>query len=254
MQSSLSFEKLPLWKRVIDVLLSLGSLLLLSPVLILAAAAIKLESRGPVTYVSHRIGQGFRRFRLIKFRTMYMDADSRLADLSSLNQYSSHAETDLSRCHECERLGRACSPVLVRDGSQVCEKLTRRRAASAQSGVFFKLQNDPRVTRVGRILRKTSIDELPQLWNVLRGDMSIVGNRPLPVYEALLLTADGRVDRFMGPAGLTGLWQVTKRGKGEMTADERIALDNTYVRQLSLKSDLSIMLRTIPALLQSEDV
>ena len=102
--------------------------------------------------------------------------------------------------------------------------------------------------------RKTSLDELPQLVNVLKGDMSLVGNRPLPLYEAQALTKDQSVARFMAPAGLTGLWQVTKRGSADMSAEERIALDNHYATNRSLKGDLAIMLKTVPALLQAEDV
>jgi lipopolysaccharide/colanic/teichoic acid biosynthesis glycosyltransferase len=118
-----------------------------------------------------------------------------------------------------------------------------------------KIANDPRITRIGRILRNTSIDELPQLWNVLRGDMSIVGNRPLPLYEAEKLMTDQHMGRFIAPAGITGLWQVMKRGKGgDMSEDERKALDNEYAQQYSLKKDLGIILRTIPALFQKENV
>jgi lipopolysaccharide/colanic/teichoic acid biosynthesis glycosyltransferase len=104
-------------------------------------------------------------------------------------------------------------------------------------------------------LRNTSIDELPQLFNVLIGDMSLVGNRPLPLYEAEKLTNDQSAARFLAPAGITGLWQVSKRGsKGGMSADERKALDVQYARNYSLKSDLTILLKTVPALFQQENV
>jgi lipopolysaccharide/colanic/teichoic acid biosynthesis glycosyltransferase len=115
---------------------------------------------------------------------------------------------------------------------------------------FFKINNDPRITRVGRILRNTSLDELPQLFNVLLGDMSLVGNRPLPLYEAENLTTDNLAKRFMVPAGITGLWQVQRRGKPEMSGDERIDLDIDYADRSNLLYDMWIMARTPQALMQ----
>lgn len=119
---------------------------------------------------------------------------------------------------------------------------------------FIKIKNDPRITRFGRFLRNTSLDELPQLFNVLKGDMSIVGNRPLPLYEASTLTTNRSVERFSAPAGITGLWQVTKRGKEDMDAEERIGLDIDYARQQSFTLDLRILLRTPLALVQKSNV
>lgn len=119
---------------------------------------------------------------------------------------------------------------------------------------FFKLENDPRVTRLGAFLRNSSMDELPQLINVLKGDMSLVGNRPLPLYEAEQLTTNEWSMRFLGPAGLTGLWQITKRGKKDMSDLERKQLDNFYAKNYSLFLDIKIILKTIPALLQKEKV
>ena len=123
-----------------------------------------------------------------------------------------------------------------------------------KQGIFFKAKNDPRISRIGKFLRNSSIDELPQLINILKGDMSLVGNRPLPLYEAELLTTDIRAFRFLAPAGLTGLWQVTKRGKKDMSEEERIALDNNYALNHSILLDLKIILKTFPAMLQSENV
>jgi len=123
-----------------------------------------------------------------------------------------------------------------------------------------KISNDPRVTRVGKFIRNTSIDELPQLINVIKGDMSIVGNRPLPVYEAELLTEDILSKRFLAPAGITGLWQVELRGKGGIMSEaERMNLDNEYAEHFignnySFWFDMKLILRTIPALLQKESV
>ena len=245
-------------KRAFDVAASASALLVLSPVLLLAALAIRLESSGPVFYASWRVGAGYRRFRLFKFRTMYPDADQRLKDLAHLNQYAAEAdaaEASGEGCAACAALdeGATCSPVLVGDGGEViCETEHRRRQNAGPA--FFKLQDDPRITRVGRFLRNTSIDELPQLVNILLGDMSLVGNRPLPLYEAEQLTADGAVARWMAPAGLTGLWQVTQRGTGEVSPEERIALDNTYAESHGLGFDLRLIAKTVPALFQSENV
>ena len=116
-------------------------------------------------------------------------------------------------------------------------------------------KNDPRVTGIGKIMRKTSIDELPQLFNVLKGDMSIVGNRPLPLYEAELLTSDAYIERFMAPAGLTGLWQVEKRGgAGKMSAEERKQLDIKYAKEFSFWLDMKILCKTLTAFVQKENV
>ena len=122
-------------------------------------------------------------------------------------------------------------------------------------GLMFKMDNDPRITKIGRFIRKYSIDELPQLFNILKGDMSIVGNRPLPLYEAELLTSDEHIDRFIGPAGLTGLWQVEKRGEaGKLSAEERKQLDIIYAKTFSFWLDIKIILKTVTAFIQKENV
>jgi lipopolysaccharide/colanic/teichoic acid biosynthesis glycosyltransferase len=118
---------------------------------------------------------------------------------------------------------------------------------------FVKFNNDPRITRVGKWLRKTSLDELPQLINVLKGDMSLVGNRPLPLYEASTLTKDVAASRFLAPAGITGLWQISKNRQNGMSVRERIMLDVKYAQKISIWTDLSIMLKTLPAMLQKEE-
>mgnify|MGYP000776046230 CR=1 FL=1 len=122
-------------------------------------------------------------------------------------------------------------------------------------GPVFKIKGDPRITKVGKFIRKYSIDELPQLFNVLKGDMSIVGNRPLPLYEAELLTSDAYIERFMAPAGLTGLWQVEKRGgAGKMSAEERKQLDIKYAQEFSFWLDMKILCKTLTAFVQKENV
>ncbi|MBK0384007.1 sugar transferase [Pedobacter sp. SD-b] len=122
------------------------------------------------------------------------------------------------------------------------------------NAAFFKFENDPRVTKLGTFLRNSSIDELPQLLNVIKGDMSLVGNRPLPLYEAEQLTTNEWAMRFLGPAGLTGLWQISKRGKKDMSERERKLLDNYYAKNYSLWLDIKIILKTLPALIQKEKV
>lgn len=119
---------------------------------------------------------------------------------------------------------------------------------------FVKINNDPRITTIGKFIRNTSLDELPQLINVLKGDMSVVGNRPLPLYEAVQLTRDEWAMRFLAPAGITGLWQVSKRGKADMSALERIQLDNEYAQKGNFWFDLKIILQTLPAMRQKETV
>lgn len=134
-------------------------------------------------------------------------------------------------------------------------ELTLKVKRHERSNAFIKLENDPRITKIGHIIRKYSIDELPQLFNILKGDMSIVGNRPLPIYEAELLTSDEYIQRFMAPAGLTGLWQVEKRGNsGSMSAEERKQLDIKYAHTFSFWLDAKIIFKTFTAFVQKEDV
>ncbi|MGL5272782.1 MAG: sugar transferase, partial [Phocaeicola sp.] len=120
---------------------------------------------------------------------------------------------------------------------------------------FIKIKNDPRTTKVGRIIRKLSLDELPQLVNILKGDMSVVGNRPLPLYEAERLTNDDSIERFLAPAGLTGLWQVEKRGdSGSLSAQERTNLDIKYGKEFSFWLDIKILCKTFFSFIQEENV
>jgi len=207
--------KIPRWKRVFDVLGAIFGLSLSLPIWLPVLVAIRLESKGPVVYRSKRVGAGYKVFDFLKFRSMRSDADTLLSTIQHLNQYNS---------------------------------------TEPNGAVFLKISNDPRITRVGRFIRKYSIDELPQLVNVLRGDMSLVGNRPLPLYEAEQLTRDEWAARFLGPAGITGLWQVTKRGQNDMSAEERIALDVKYARSYCSTTDLQIIFKTFTAFIQKENV
>ncbi|MDP4150141.1 MAG: sugar transferase [Bacteroidota bacterium] len=206
----------PLLKRLFDILISAIALIILSPLFLLIALAIKLESSGPVFYISKRAGRGYRIFNFFKFRTMEHGADKKINELTHLNQYG------FNNNH--------------------------------RSPVFFKISNDPRITRVGSFLRNTSLDELPQLINVFLGNMSLVGNRPLPLYEAVALTTDDYAARFMAPAGITGLWQIKKRGNKDMSAEERIHIDIDYASKCNFVYDLWIIANTPSALLQKENV
>ena len=254
--------KTPLIKRVFDVFFAGCALLALSPVLLIVIILLRLESKGPVFYYSLRVGTGYRIFKFYKFRSMFVNADKRLKDLKHLNQYASTATETVEEtandspllCEDCIRAGTKCQKPFFADDNQWCEKNFSEFKKATAGSAFFKLKDDPRITKVGKVLRNTSIDELPQLWNVLIGDMSIVGNRPLPLYEAEKLTTDRYSLRFMAPAGITGLWQVEKRGKGEMSEDERLMLDNKYAQNHSFANDIRLILRTIPALFQKENV
>ena len=252
-QDSTQAFHLPFWKRLFDILASGSALLILSPLLILTALAIRLESKGPIIYTSKRVGTNYKIFGFLKFRSMYVDADKRLDEFKKNNQYQD--TTSLTKKIYYQDPDKSEKVVLVGDDFRLTEEeyLARRKKLKANN--FVKIQNDPRVTRVGRIIRKYSIDELPQLVNILKGDMSIVGNRPLPLYEAELLTSDEYIDRFMGPAGLTGLWQVEKRGEaGKLSAEERKQLDIKYAKTFSFWLDIKIILKTVTAFIQKENV
>lgn len=142
---------------------------------------------------------------------------------------------------------------MVMDADRRVEELRAQNQYGADAA-FFKMKNDPRVTSVGRIIRNTSLDELPQLINVLRGDMSIVGNRPLPLAEAEVLTSEEWSERFLAPAGITGMWQTSGRGKDTMSTEDRMALDIAYAREYSPIADFKILLKTFGAMKQQANV
>ena len=254
--------RMPLWKRTFDIAASLSAILLLSPLLIVVAAAIKLDSPGPVVYKSKRVGSNYRIFDFLKFRSMRTDADQRLKELSNLNQYAADAGKDSGTSkislddEEMKKLlADMESGMLFADDFAIPEEEHQQIVDTEQENAFVKIENDPRITRLGRFLRKYSIDELPQLFNILRGDMSVVGNRPLPLYEAERLTSDEYIERFMCPSGLTGLWQVEKRGgAGKLSPEQRKQLDIEYARRMSPWFDLKIILRTFTAFIQKENV
>lgn len=252
--------KIPVWKRVFDIVFSSLAIIVLSPVMIATAIAIKLESKGPVLFKSKRVGTNYTIFDFLKFRSMYTDAEKRLKELSkSSNQYSERkasAEPATIKDEDAsEMLISDDEVMLVGDDFVVSETDFNKQKTEDINNAFVKIENDPRITKVGRFIRKYSIDELPQLFNILNGDMSIVGNRPLPLYEAEKLTGDDCIDRFMAPAGLTGLWQVEERGKGgNMSAEERKQLDIKYGQTYSFSLDMKIIFRTLTAFIQKENV
>jgi len=252
-----SFKKysLEISKRIFDLAVASVALIILSPILIITIVALRLESRDPVFYSSKRVGSNYKIFEFYKFRSMVVGAADSLQNIKNLNQYSNSVSDKIEQeCPECIKYQSPCSPTLFVDNKEICERHHKKIKAFNNAGTFIKIQNDPRVTVVGKIIRNTSIDELPQLINVLKGDMSIVGNRPLPLYEAELLTSDRWAQRFNAPAGITGLWQVEKRGTSEMSEEERKSLDNKYASKRSFAFDLKLLFKTIPALFQSENV
>jgi lipopolysaccharide/colanic/teichoic acid biosynthesis glycosyltransferase len=271
--------QIPIWKRMFDIVFSALAIVILSPIFIITAIAIRLESPGPILFKSKRVGTNYTIFDFLKFRSMYIDAEERLKELSKdHNQYAAASSDDNHKEEEDNKtitapLGEKAEQdmidmgmesmmmisdeevMLVGDDFVMAESDFNKQKQEDIDNAFVKIENDPRITKVGRFIRKYSIDELPQLFNILKGDMSIVGNRPLPLYEAEKLTADSSIDRFMAPAGLTGLWQVEERGKGgNMSAEERKQLDITYGQTYSFMLDMKIIFRTLTAFVQKENV
>lgn len=252
--------KLPLGIRIFDIIFSLCALIVLSPLLICVAIAIRLESPGKIIYKSKRVGSNYKVFDFLKFRSMYADADKRLKEFNQHNQYANAQSDNKIEDNKIELSedmvdDSDLSNMLIGDDYVIDEEKYLKGINEEQKNAFVKFEHDPRITKVGRFIRKYSIDELPQLINVLKGDMSIVGNRPLPVYEAELLTNDADAMRFMAPAGLTGLWQVEKRGEGgKLSAEERKQLDIKYAETYSFWLNLKIILKTFTAFIQKDDV
>jgi lipopolysaccharide/colanic/teichoic acid biosynthesis glycosyltransferase len=200
----------PRWKRLLDLGIGLPALILVSPVMIAAAGLIRLTSRGPILFRQTRVGYGEARFTMLKFRTMRVAPDD------------DRAQSEIVR----EELEGTASP--------------------DPETMLYRPADDPRVTAVGRVLRKCSIDELPQLLNVVRGEMSLVGPRPATPSEVELFTPQQR-RRHECPPGITGLWQVS--GRNRLSSREMLDLDLAYVERASLPLDIKILLRTPRAVL-----
>ncbi len=251
--------EIPIWKRCFDILFSSATIVILSPFLLIVAAMIRIESQGPVIYKSKRVGSNYEIFDFYKFRSMYKDADKRLKEFLSLNQYKEIDPSFYDYSEDITNIPIVESTIsdnsFVSDDEVITEQEFLREKGNKQRNNFIKYENDPRITKMGKFIRKFSIDEVPQLINILMGDMSIVGNRPLPLYEAEQLTSDRYIDRFLGPAGLTGLWQVEKRGdSGKLSPEERKQLDIYYAKNFNFWMDIKIVFRTFTAFIQKENV
>lgn len=240
-------------KRTFDVVVAGTLLVLLSPLFLLVAILIKLESKGPIFYASKRVGEAYKIFDFYKFRSMRTDADQLLENMKQLNQYGAESSTSVvfSNPFSWEETK---DNQLVGDEGYIDKDKWVELEFDEQQKAFVKIKNDPRITKIGQFIRNTSIDELPQLVNVLKGDMSLVGNRPLPLYEAAKLTSDEAIGRFLAPAGITGLWQVTERGKGKGDPNSRKRLDVDYALKANFLMDMWILLRTPMAAFQQENV
>ncbi len=204
---------MPWWKRPLDIAISILALTITSPLWLLIAAAIKLEDGGPVFFIHERPGYMGKPFKLIKFRTMVVDAEEKLKDILDENP-------------------------------EIKEEWRKR----------FKIDNDPRLTRVGRLLRKTSLDELPQFINVLKGEMSVVGPRPILKEELEERKRYKDWDLFLRvKPGITGYWQVKARNI-EKSYKEKVEMDNYYVKNMSFLLDLKIILKTFLAVFKGKGV
>ena len=198
-------------KRVVDIVFTLLIMLPLSIVILIVALVIRLDSKGPIFFRQKRVGQNGVEFEMLKFRSMYHNSDD-TRHREAIRQFMkgktlSHEEDNSKR---------------------------------------YKLTNDSRVTKVGRFLRKTSIDELPQFFNVLRGEMTVVGPRPALQYEVDLYSPQDRL-RLLGKPGLTGPWQVY--GRSKVTFEQMIQMDIDYLHQQSLRQDLKLIALTVPVML-----
>jgi lipopolysaccharide/colanic/teichoic acid biosynthesis glycosyltransferase len=202
----LQFRLLHWWHkksiRLFDIGASASLLLILLPFLPLLALLIKSDSSGPLFFIQKRVGKNGKPFNLVKFRSMYSDAEVRLADLQHLNE--------------------------------------------KKGGIMFKIKNDPRITKIGKVMRRLSIDELPQIWNVLCGDMSVVGPRPALYREVEQYNLFQRERLEMKP-GLTSEWVI--KGRNNLTFEQQAALDIKYYYRHTLWQNVKIVIRTIPALL-----
>ena len=191
-------------KRLMDILLSAAALLVLSPVFLITAVVIKCEDRGPVFFVQQRAGKDMKPFSIYKFRSMYVNADEKMAEMMKHNEQTGHA---------------------------------------------FKIKDDPRITRVGKVIRRFSIDELPQLINIIKGDMSIVGPRPILTFQMEACSPYER-QRLVVRPGLTCYWQIG--GRADVTWEEWVELDLDYIEDMGLWTDLKMILRTVPVVFSGD--
>ena len=191
-------------KRGMDILLSAASMVILAPVFLFTALAIKLEDGGPVLFCQYRAGKDMKPFKIYKFRSMYVNADAKMPEMMKDNEQTGHA---------------------------------------------FKIKNDPRITRVGKIIRRFSIDELPQLINIIRGDMSIVGPRPILTFQMEECSSYER-QRLVVQPGLTCYWQIG--GRANIGWKDWIEMDLDYIEDMSLWTDIKIIARTVPAVFDRE--
>lgn len=191
-------------KRLMDILLSVVALIVLSPVFLVTAIAIKCEDRGPVFFAQQRAGKDMKPFRMYKFRSMYVNADEKLNEMMKDNEQTGHA---------------------------------------------FKIKDDPRITKTGKVIRRFSIDELPQLINIIKGDMSIVGPRPILTFQMEECSGYER-QRLVVQPGLTCYWQIG--GRANVKWEEWVELDLNYIEDMSLWTDIKMIMRTIPAVFDSE--
>ncbi|HAI68606.1 MAG TPA: glycosyl transferase [Gammaproteobacteria bacterium] len=192
-------------KRLFDIVVSATALILLSPLLLMTIWLISLDSKGPVFFFQTRVGKDGQKFKMWKFRSMYIDAEARKAALMKENEM--------------------------------------------KGGVLFKMKNDPRITQVGRFIRKFSIDELPQLWNVFIGDMSLVGPRP-PVPSEVAQYTPYQRQRLRVTPGITCIWQVS--GRSEIPFPKQVEMDLEYINNQSFGNDMVLLLKTVPAVLKAK--
>lgn len=192
-------------KRIVDLMITIPALLILTPLFLLTALAIKLDSKGPVFFKQPRVGLNKRKFNMIKFRSMYEDAEAHLDEIEHLNE---------------------------------------------AKGPIFKMKNDPRITRVGRIIRRSSLDELPQLLNVLFGQMSLVGPRPMSTRDVSLFSKGVQRARFSVRPGLACLREVS--GRSALSFEQWLALDLKYIEEWSLWLDIKILFQLVPAVIKGD--
>ena len=205
-------------KRTIDLVAAIASLALLAPLLLFIALLIKLDSRGPVLFNQERVGYRWRTKQLCIFQF-----------------------------HKFRSMVHGCDQTIHEQHVRTCLQAATQGEDSNEQVLLTKIVHDSRVTRVGRILRRTSLDELPQLWNVIKGDMSLVGPRPVPVYEVAEYEPS-HYQRLRATPGITGLWQV--KGRGRTSIDDMVQLDIEYINNESAMLDLEILLLTIPAVVR----